>query len=51
MISSLGVGEMLLTGSAVNYPIFINIRERKFKSSIEDISLSQICLDWQKKTN
>lgn len=49
MISSLGVGEMLLTGNAVNYPIFLDIRERRYKSSVEDISLSKICLNWQKK--
>ncbi|MFX0057021.1 MAG: ATP-binding protein [Candidatus Heimdallarchaeota archaeon] len=47
MISSLGVGEMLLMGNAVNYPIFIEIRERFFKSSVEDITLSQVCLDWK----
>lgn len=49
MISSLGVGEMLLIGNAVNYPIFIDIRERKYKSKIEDISLSQVCLNWHDK--
>jgi DNA helicase HerA-like ATPase len=49
MISSLGVGEMLLTGNAVNYPIFIDIRERRHKSEIEDITLSQVCLNWQDK--
>ena len=49
MISSLGVGEMLLTGNAVNYPIFIDIREREYKSKIEDVSLSQVCLNWQNK--
>jgi len=48
MISSLGVGEMLLMGNAVNYPIFIDIRERKFKSQAEDISLSQECVNWKK---
>jgi len=46
MISSLGVGEMLLMGNAVNYPVFIEIRERKFKSLVEDITLSQVCLNW-----
>ena len=50
MISSLGVGEMLLIGNAVNYPIFIDVRERKFKSRIEDISLTGVCLKWQKKS-
>jgi hypothetical protein len=47
MISSLGVGEMLLMGNAVNYPIFIDVRERKYKSKNEDISLSEVCLEWE----
>jgi DNA helicase HerA-like ATPase len=46
MISSLGVGEMLLIGNAVNYPIFIDVRERKFKSNLENISLTQLCSKW-----
>jgi len=46
MISSLGVGEMLLMGNAVNYPIFINVRERKYKSNFENISLTQTCFNW-----
>jgi hypothetical protein len=49
MISSLGVGEMLLMGNAVKYPIFIEIRQRKYKSKIEDLSLSDICLNWRSK--
>jgi DNA helicase HerA-like ATPase len=49
MISSLGVGEMLLMGNAVNYPVFIDIRERKYKSETDKISLSQVCLNWEKK--
>jgi DNA helicase HerA-like ATPase len=49
MISSLGVGEMLLMGNAVNYPVFVDIRERNHKSSIEEISLAQICLNWEDK--
>ncbi|MHA1883874.1 MAG: ATP-binding protein [Promethearchaeota archaeon] len=49
MISSLGVGEMLLMGNAVNYPVFIDIRERKHKSTTEDLSLTQVCLNWQDK--
>ncbi|TFG06146.1 MAG: ATP-binding protein [Promethearchaeota archaeon] len=49
MISSLGVGEMLVIGNAVNYPIFINIRERNFKSQVEDNSLTKVCLSWDKK--
>ncbi|TFG16099.1 MAG: ATP-binding protein [Promethearchaeota archaeon] len=47
MISSLGVGEMLLMGNAINYPIFIKVRERKFKSKREAISLSSTCLNWK----
>jgi DNA helicase HerA-like ATPase len=49
MISSLGVGEMVLMGNAVNYPVFIDIRERKYKSETDKISLSQVCLSWDKK--
>jgi DNA helicase HerA-like ATPase len=49
MISSLGVGEMLLMGNAVNYPVFVDIRERNHKSSIEEISLAQVCLNWEDK--
>ncbi|MFX1463495.1 MAG: ATP-binding protein [Promethearchaeota archaeon] len=48
MISSLGVGELLLMGNAINYPIFIDVRERNYKSKIEEISLAQCCLNWQK---
>jgi len=47
MISSLGVGEMLLMGNAVNYPIFIDIRERKFKSPTENTTLAQECINWK----
>ena len=49
MVSSLGVGEMLLMGNAVNYPVFIDVRERNFKPKSEEISLSQFCLNWQNK--
>ncbi|MFX1388884.1 MAG: ATP-binding protein [Promethearchaeota archaeon] len=49
MISSLGVGEMLLMGNAINYPVFIDVRQRKFKSELEEITLAQLCLDWQSK--
>ncbi|MFW9780928.1 MAG: ATP-binding protein [Candidatus Heimdallarchaeota archaeon] len=47
MISSLGVGEMLLMGNAVNYPIFIDVRKRRFMSNTEESSLSQTCLNWK----
>jgi len=48
MISSLGVGEMLLMGNAVNYPTFIDVRERKFKPSEEEMTLAETCVQWQK---
>jgi len=47
MISSLGVGEMLLIGNAINYPVFLDIRERKYKSQMETVSLEDVCLNWQ----
>jgi DNA helicase HerA-like ATPase len=47
MISSLGVGEMLLMGNAVNYPVFIKVRKRNFKSNMEAINLSNVCLNWK----
>jgi DNA helicase HerA-like ATPase len=49
MISSLGVGEMLLMGTAINYPVFIDIRERLFKSLSEEITLDQVCFKWESK--
>jgi len=49
MISSLGVGEMLLMGNAVNYPVFIDIRERRYRTATEKTVLSQVCLNWNKK--
>ena len=47
MISSLGVGEMLVMGNAVNHPIFIEIRERKFQSTIKELTLDEYCSKWQ----
>ncbi len=49
MISSLGVGEMIVMGNAVNYPVFIDVRKRKFKAKNEETTLAQFCLNWQKK--
>ncbi len=48
MISTLGVGEVLLMGNAVNHPIFIEVRERTFHSVAESISLSGACAKWIK---
>ncbi len=47
MISTLGVGEMLVMGSAVNHPIFIDIRERKFKPLQKELNLDDLCIKWQ----
>ena len=49
MISSLGVGEMLLMGNAINYPVFIDIRKRKHESKFKDLDLAQVCVNWQEK--
>ncbi|TXT56236.1 MAG: AAA-like domain protein [Promethearchaeota archaeon] len=47
LISSLGVGEMLLMGNAINYPVFIDVRTRKYDVKSNDKSLSEQCLKWQ----
>ncbi|MFO8017192.1 MAG: ATP-binding protein [Promethearchaeia archaeon] len=49
IISSLGIGEMLLMGNAVNFPIFLNVRQRHFTSNEDELSLADVCLKWQKK--
>ena len=40
---------MLLMGSAINYPVFIDIRERVYKSVSEESTLAQVCLKWESK--
>lgn len=49
MVSSLGIGEMLLMGNAVNFPIFLNVRQRKFSTSKDELTLEDECLRWQKR--
>jgi len=49
MISSLGVGEMLVMGSAVNYPIFIDVKKRRYECSIKALNLEEMCQAWQAK--
>ncbi len=39
-ITSLGVGEGLLAGNAVNYPIFVQIRKKISRASFDEITLS-----------
>jgi DNA helicase HerA-like ATPase len=45
MISSLIVGELLIIGNAVNYPVFIEVRQR-MKNSTKALSLSETCYQW-----
>jgi hypothetical protein len=41
MLTTLGVGEALLTGEAVNYPVFLQIREKIALSDFDDTSLTK----------
>ncbi len=45
-ISSLRVGEALIVGEAVNYPLFLKIRERKSKKTDKGIPLEEACLEF-----
>jgi len=45
-ISSLRVGEALIVGEAVNYPLFLKVRERKSKKNERGIALEQACLNF-----
>jgi len=47
MITSLQVGEALIVGEAVNYPLFFKVRERKSLPSKHEISLEQAALDFE----
>ncbi|RMG30188.1 MAG: ATP-binding protein [Methanobacteriota archaeon] len=47
-ITSLGVGEGLLTGNAVNYPIFVQIRKKLTSASFDEISLARESLRYEK---
>jgi uncharacterized protein len=54
MLTSLNVGEALLVGSAVNYPLFFKIRERKSQPNKYEQNLSEMSKDYlgkQKKAN
>lgn len=50
LLTSLGVGEGLLTGSAVNYPVFLQIRKRLSTSSYNEISLASESMRFEKLT-
>lgn len=45
-ISSLRVGEALIVGEAVNFPLFLKVRERRSKKTERGIPLEQACLDF-----
>ena len=40
MLTSLGVGEGLLVGEAVNYPVFVQIRQKLITAKYDDTSLA-----------
>lgn len=41
MVTSLGVGEGLLVGEAVNYPVFVQIRRKLVSAEFDDTSMSR----------
>jgi len=49
MISSLPVGEALIVGSAVNYPVFVKIRRRYTKESTYEINLEQAAKNYEEE--
>lgn len=48
-ITSLRVGEALIVGEAVNYPIFVKIRKRRSKASERGIPLEQAAVEYAAK--
>jgi hypothetical protein len=36
-------------GNAVNFPIFLNVRQRHFSPNKEELSLEEECLKWQEQ--
>jgi len=49
MISSLPVGEALIVGEAVNYPIFVKIRRRRSRESSHGMGLDEAARDFEKR--
>jgi len=47
MITSLQVGEGLLLGEAVNYPLFFKVRKRQSSPSKHEVSLEQAAIDFE----
>ncbi len=50
IVNSLKVGEGLIIGEAVNYPVFVKIRKRKSKES-HGTKLEDYAIIWDKKSN
>ncbi|MCS4542337.1 MAG: ATP-binding protein [Euryarchaeota archaeon] len=50
-ISTLKIGEALIVGEAVNYPIFVRIRERNSYPSEHGVNLEKAALMFEEKTN
>lgn len=48
VISTLRVGEALIVGEAVNYPIFVKVRERKSRKSERGMPLEQAAIEYAK---
>ncbi|QQG39901.1 MAG: ATP-binding protein [Candidatus Aenigmatarchaeota archaeon] len=48
IISSLRVGEALIVGEAVNYPIFVRVRERRSKKSERGVPLEEAAVAYAK---
>lgn len=51
MLTSLGVGEGLLVGEAVNYPVFIQIRKKLIQAEYDEISMSSESRKFEKITS
>jgi len=49
LITGLGVGEGLLVGSSVKYPVFFKVRERKSSPNKYDLDLSQMSKNYLNK--
>lgn len=50
MISSLPVGEALIVGEAVNYPIFVRIRRRRSRESAHGASLEEVAKEFERRS-
>ncbi|GAI52841.1 unnamed protein product [marine sediment metagenome] len=49
MISSLPVGEALIVGEAVNYPIFVKVRRRRSRESAHGAGLEEAAREFERR--